>query len=259
MRRSRTSLELATWDEVYPTGIYALRANVGETSSINGDERHTVQAQHHPGESQTGFWRTFGEVVIRPRQALADLEHDSHALRKGVGALLLVLVVYTVILGIFVANDYPAAAPAALPFSVDELYRAEIWYMGPLFFYATLATAGVLLLTTHILGEPAEHSLAFTRIAFASTVPFALTVMVVEGVIALLVLFNFAQPETILDWLRGDGIPFAITYQTISGVWLAALFVIVAQQMTGRGWPLSTLVGLTAVVVYAIPIGLFIR
>jgi len=207
----------------------------------------------------SGFWRTFGAMIVQPRRAVAALENDSHALRKGMWALLFVLGGYTLILAIFIMRDYPAASPAVLPVSVDELYRWEIWYQGPVFFFTTMATAGLLVLCARAVGVTADYFLAFARISFASTVPFALTVMFVEAIVALLVLFNLVQPMPTLDWLKGDGSWFANTYQIISVVWVITLFVIVTRQTIKRNWGIVILVSILAIVFYAVPVALFIR
>jgi hypothetical protein len=67
------------------------------------------------------------------------------------------------------------------------------------------------------------------------------------------------QPDAVLDWLLGPGAWFPATYQLIAVVWMAALFVMAAWRTLERGWVASLSAGLLALVVYALPVALFIR
>ena len=138
--------------------------------------------------SDQRFWTTFVETARRPWSTLLGLQTDERAVRKGLLALLAVTLVYTVILAIFILRDYPAMAASVLPLSPDEQYRYQIWYQGPLFLLATVLIAAVLTGLTSLLRGEADFGLAFARLSLASAVPFALTTMIVEVVIALLVL-----------------------------------------------------------------------
>jgi hypothetical protein len=198
-------------------------------------------------------------MAVRPWRTLGMLAGDPAALKKGVLAILLVIAVYTVILGLFVAKDYPTAAPSALPLDPQEHYRIQIWYQGPLFFLTTALTAAVLVLIARVLGERADYSLAFARIAFVSVIPFFYTTMLVELVIALAVVLGILQPLTVLGWLTGAGSWFANGYQLVALVWMLVLFVMAARRTIGRGWLVSVPVGLLAMIVYAIPVALAIR
>ena len=64
--------------------------------------------------------------------------------------LLLITFVYALILAIFIAQDYLAAVPSALPLSVEEQYRVQIWYQGPLFLVTTALTGAVLAVSGHL-------------------------------------------------------------------------------------------------------------
>ena len=210
-------------------------------------------------EKDVGFWSTFGGVTAHPWRALGSLAEDQATLRKGLLALVLVLGAYTAILAIFIAKGYPAVNPSVLPISVEEHYSVQIWYQGPLFFLTTLATAGFLVLCAYALGQSAGYPLAFTRISFASTVPFFFTTMFVELVMSLLLLAGVVQPASMLAWIKGEGSWFATAYQLVGMIWLVALFVIVAKQTAKRSWMTSVLLDVATILVYAAPVGLFIR
>jgi hypothetical protein len=210
-------------------------------------------------KQRAGFWSTFWGMTIHPRSTLGELAQDPLALTKGLVLLLLITLVYTLVLAIFIARDYPAAAPSVLPLSVEEQYPIQIWYQGPLFFAATTLAAGALVLAGRLLGGSPDLRLAFARITFASVIPFFFTTMLIEFSLALALLAGLVQPDAVLNWLLGSGAWFPATYQLIAIVWIIVLFVLVAQHTLQRGWVASLLGGLLAVIVYALPVALFIR
>jgi hypothetical protein len=207
----------------------------------------------------TGFWPTFWGMTIRPWRTLGELAHDPAAFSKSAWLLLLITLVYTLILAIFVARDYPAAAPSVLPLAVDEQYSVQIWYQGPLFFVATALAAGVLVLAGRLLGGAPDFRLAFSRLAYASVIPFFFTTMVVEFALALALLVGVVQPKATLNWLLGPGAWFPAAYQLISIVWIAALFVLAAWRTLEQRWIAGLLGGVLALAIYALPVALFIR
>ncbi len=210
-------------------------------------------------EPPSGFWSTFWGMTIRPWQTLGELAHDPAAFRNGVLLLLLITLVYTLILAIFLARNYPAAATSVLPLAVEEQYSAQIWYQGPLFFVAMALAAGVLVLAARLVGRSSSFRLAFARISYASVIPFFFTTMLVEFALALALLAGIVRPDAVLRWLLGPGAWFPATYQLISIVWIAALFVMAAWRTLERGWLGGLVGGLLALVVYALPVALFIR
>ena len=159
------------------------------------------------------FWQVFAGVVARPRFTLRALQNDEKAGLKGLWILLLVIGAYTLILSIFILRHYPAANPSVLPLSVSQQYRVQIFYQGPLFLASTLLISGLLRWLAKARGQTPSRSALFARVSFATTVPFALTTMLVELVIAFLVLVRAFTPLEALGWLAGDGLWFAYAYQ----------------------------------------------
>jgi hypothetical protein len=206
-----------------------------------------------------GFWSTFWSMTVRPWRTLGDLAHDPAAAKKAVLLLLLIILVYTLILALFMARGYPAAAPSALPLTVEEQYPVQIWYQGPLFFATTALTAGVLVLLSRLLRGAASFGLAFARISYASVIPFFFTTMLIELAVALALLLGIVQPAAVLNWLLGPGAWFANTYQLIAILWMVVLFIMAAWRTIERGWLAGVLVGLLALAVYALPVALLIR
>lgn len=205
------------------------------------------------------FWTTFQDMTLRPYAALRDLAADPAAARKGAGILLLATLVYTFILGVFILRGYPAAAPSILPLSVEEQYPVQVFYQGPLFFLATLAVAAVLVLFARLRRQNLGFGLAFARLSFATTLPFVLTTMLVETVVAGMVLAGVWAPVQVVGWLTGPGAWFAAAYQLAGLVWIAALATMAVQASLETNWPASALLALVLLVVYGLPVGLLIR
>ncbi len=173
--------------------------------------------------------------------------------------LLLVLGTYILILGILILRAYPAAAPSILPLTVEQQYQVQIWYQGPLFLMSTLLLTGVLMWFATAKGRTVDFGTLFARVSFSTTAPFALTTMLVELVIALLVLVRAFQPQEVLGWFAGDGLWFATLYQLAGIAWLVGLLVITAKVSASVRWGVGVLLGVLLSAIYAVPIALFIR
>jgi hypothetical protein len=206
-----------------------------------------------------GFWGHWLAVVLRPVRGLEAVGAAARPLRLGMAALALVLGTYTLILLMFLLRDFPAAAESILPLTVEEQYAYQIWYQGPLFVAMTVALAGLLRLLTRRRTQPTSPAGLFAQVSFATTIPFALTTMLVELVIALLVLPGWITPDATLDWLTGSGAWFATIYQLAGILWVVALLTVTARLATGARWHASLGIGLGLSVLYGLPIGLFIR
>lgn len=207
-----------------------------------------------------GFWDYWLAVLLRPVRGLEAVGLAATPVRLGVAALALVLGTYTVILLVFLSRDFPAAAESILPLSVEKQYTYQIWYQGPLFVAMTVALAGFLRLLTRRRGShPTSRAGLFAQVSFATTIPFALTTMLVELAIALLVLPRWITPDATLDWLSGSGAWFATIYQLAGALWVVALLSVTARLATGAKWYTSLGAGLGLTVLYGLPIGLFIR
>lgn len=215
-----------------------------------------------PFRASTGnqsFWATFLGTVRRPWSTLLGLQEDPHAARKGILALAAVTAVYTLILGIFVLREYPAMAPSVLPFSPEEQYRYQIWYQGPMFLLTTLVIAAILTGLMQLLRGASDLGLAFARLSLASTVPFAFTTMLVEVVIALLILVGIVEPTQVLSWLGGPGRWFPALYQSVGIIWIWVLFALTIRLTLRSRWIPTVLLSLGLLIIYGLPIGLFIR
>ncbi len=210
------------------------------------------------GDSET-VWGLWLGVLRRPVPGLEAVGRSATPLRVGLAALALVLGTYTVILLVFLARDFPAAAESVLPLSVEEQYAYQIWYQGPLFVAMTVVLTGLLRLLTRSRAQSTSPAGLFAQVSFATTIPFALTTMLVESVIALLVLPRWISPDATLDWLSGSGAWFATIYQLAGVLWVLALLSVTARLATGAKWAASLGIGLGLAVVYGLPIGLFIR
>jgi len=197
------------------------------------------------------------DAVVRPVRALDSLGSQPRPVIQGFLALALVSAVYTVILGVFIWREHPPLAPCVLPIAPADLYRYQIWYQGPVFLFSTAATALVLLGLARLSGERAGLDVAFARVAFATTVPWALTAMVVELCVALLLAVRVLDSKSFLAW---SGAPLFMTaYQSVAMVWMGALLTVAVRCTARSRWWTSALASLVLLVVYLAPVGLFIR
>jgi len=204
-------------------------------------------------------WRNFRGTVTRPARTFADLETDPHAARDGAVVLLAVCVVYTLILLIFLGRGYPAAARSVLDLTPEDQYVAQVWYQGPLFFSTTAITAAVLVLLSRVGGRPTGYGIAFARISLATAVPFAVTTMVVEAAVGLLLAAGVLEPADLLAWMTGPGSWFALLYQVVGVAWLTVLVMVATRATLRRGWLVAIPAGMVLLVVYALPVALLIR
>ena len=205
------------------------------------------------------MWRALCGTIVNPLRTFAELERDSHAARYGALVLLGVSLVYTAILAIFISKGYPAAGRSILGLPVERQYVAQIWYQAPLFFASTALIAALLAVASRLASNSLAFGTAFGRLGLATAVPFALSTMLVESTVAALMGFGVLRPLATLQCLQGPGAWFAALYQGIGLVWLVALVVVAVRTSGLRSWWVSAPVGLLLVVVYGLPIALFIR
>jgi len=205
-----------------------------------------------------GFRTVFIGTVMRPWSALKKLELDPDGPKKGAALLLFVVLVYSLIVGIFLIKGHSAMEPSVLPIPVEKHYAYQIWYQGPLFFLDTLAAAGFLTIGARLSGRRTGYGAAFARLCFASATPMVFTVMLVELALSLLILTETVGRQAILNWFSGRGAWFMISYQAIGVAWIAALFLIVGIQ-TAKKKGLGLILGAATLAVYALPIALVIR
>jgi len=206
-----------------------------------------------------GLWHVFTGIAARPLSTLRWLQGDDRAGWKGLWMLLLVIGAYTLILGIFILRGYPAVAPSILNLSVESQYSVQIWYQGPLFLASTALVAGLLLLLSRARKKSARFSTLFARVSFSTALPFALTTMLVELSLALLLLLNVLAPDEVLRWLTADGLWFASLYQAAGILWLVVLMVLACKVTLSVRWGAAIATGCVLTVIYALPVALFIR
>jgi hypothetical protein len=197
--------------------------------------------------------------MVRPRTTLIRLEKEKDASLQGILALLLVIAVYTLILLIYILRGYPAAAHSMLPLALADQYKFQVWYQEPLFFVATVMVAALLVLISRANRRSVRFGVVFARISFATVVPFACTSMLIELGLALLLATGVLDPKATGSWLSSAGSWFAITYQLVALVWLFALLALTVKITIQAKWRASLPLALLLLVVYGLPIGLFIR
>lgn len=203
-------------------------------------------------------WAFLG-MIRRPSRTLAGDGVDARIARRGMLVLLGVSFVYTLILLVFLWRGYPAASRSVLGLPVEEQYRWQIWYQGPLFFGTTAWAALLLAAISRGAGKRDGFAVAFGRMCLATAVPFAGTTMLVESGLAVLLAAGVLSPEPALRWLTGAGAWFATLYQSAGLIWLLAWVVLAVKASGVRRWTTSAALGLLLVVAYGLPVALLIR
>ncbi|HYN32410.1 MAG TPA: hypothetical protein VES40_07280, partial [Ilumatobacteraceae bacterium] len=148
---------------------------------------------------------------------------------------------------------------SALALPTERQYPVQVWYQAPLFFASTALIAALLLLAARATGTRLGFALSFGLLALATAVPFGCTTMVAEVAVAALMLFGFLEASATWQWLMGPGSWFATAYQLIGAVWLVALVFGAVRASGQRRWWAASPLTLLLVLVYAVPIGLFVR
>jgi hypothetical protein len=115
------------------------------------------------------------------------------------------------------------------------------------------------MLLARVKGQAGSFAVPFARVSFATTVPFALTTMAVELVIAILVLAGAFQPKEVLEWLTGEGALFANAYQLAGVLWMIGLLAITTKLSVRVKWWSGIVLGVGLAIVYGVPVALFIR
>ena len=124
---------------------------------------------------------------------------------------------------------------------------------------ALFSVENIDLLAARLTGEVLGFGVAFGRISFAMTLPFALTTMLIEAALAILLVLGVVQPRPVIDWLTGEGGWFPLAYQLVAMIWIAVLLVLAVRASIARGWLTVASLSIVIALVYALPVGLFIR
>jgi hypothetical protein len=129
----------------------------------------------------------------------------------------------------------------------------------PLFFLVTALTAGMLQRIATLARRPTRFAVAWGRISLATGIPFGLTTMLVEFLVAVLVLAGVLDVATTRTWLTGNGAWFAATYLCVGMAWVAGLLVVAVRATTHGAWWSCVLWGAALVVLYGLPTALLVR
>lgn len=209
--------------------------------------------------SRPGFRRLLGWMIVRPARAVETLLDDETALGKGLAVQGLLIAGYTYVVAALLFGGGGALNPSVLELAPLQQYRLQIFYQGPLFLYATLAAAGLLQLLTR---RAAPYGKVFAALGFAYSVPCLLTTLPVEAVAGSLVLAGATTREAFAAWIEGPGALFGWAYQLLAVGWTVFLFLLTAVKLARRGGGgliRGLTAGTTAVLAFALPVGLFIR
>jgi hypothetical protein len=205
------------------------------------------------------FWHDFVGAALRPARTFKALQDDPHRVSKGVRAILLIGVLYTITVTLLAAGGALITAPAFLALAPENYYFYEIFFAVPVLFLAWLAAAG----WARLLGRPGREKGSFEgtlgALGFAFSVPFLLT-WLPETVLAILLLLGVSQ-QKIMELSAQPGIVqlLVIGYQLAAAIWMFFLAVLAAGTGLKTRWARAVLIGLLTTLVFLGIMIIFIR
>ncbi len=170
------------------------------------------------------FWRYLGGTVVRPyptfQRLLADTRHQAF----GLGALLLIGVLYTLTVAGLAAAGANISAPAWTAVPPEDYYFWEIFFAAPVFILGCVLAAGLVQLLGKAFRGRGDFESTFAVLAFALTIPsFATWIPETVGTV-----FFLTGAMTQSEWIEMTGRPgfwqvFASVYQFVALAWYLVL------------------------------------
>jgi len=206
------------------------------------------------------FWSYLLGTAVRPRDTFDRLVADPGRLARGLKAVLLIGVLYTLtVIGLAIVKA-EIMAPAWISIPADEYYFWEVFFAMPVVFLGWILAAGVAQLLSKWFRGSGTFEGTLAVLAFAVTIPtFVTWIPETTGTILML-----AGAMTHGDWVEATSRPgfwqvFGLAYQLIAVAWYVVLFPIAIAQAQRLRWRQSVAVGIPTLAVFGLLMFTFIR
>ena len=206
------------------------------------------------------FWSYLGGTVIKPRSTFHKLLNDSNHLLYGLGAILLIGVLYTLtIIGLAVTNT-EIFTPAWIAIPPEQYYFREIFFAIPVLLLSWILAAGLVQLISKPFKGRGSFEGSLAILGFALTIPMFVT-WIPETIGSVLFLCGVMNQQ---DWLEITSNPgfwqvFSTGYQFLAIIWYLILFPIATAIAQKVRWWQAVAVGITAMAISGFILFIFIR
>jgi len=167
--------------------------------------------------------RALAQISIRPASTVATLKQDPSFFGYGIGAWLLMGLMYTVTVLIGYLNGFGAVVKPWIPIPAEDYYFWQTFFVIPVFFVVFVVAAGVMQLLARLMGGTGMFEDTFAVVALGSILPTFLFMWLPE---TLLMVF---APGIRAGQLGGFAFmpPWAdAVRQLIVPVWTIAVYVL---------------------------------
>jgi hypothetical protein len=200
------------------------------------------------------------KVVVKPFKGFESLSRDKNCLKTGFITILFIGILYTItVIGLAIAK-MPAIAPSALNITAENYYFYEAFFTLPLFLLLWLAVSGFVYLVALLLKAKTTFEKTAGSMAMALALPGFIT-WGVETVICGLLLAGMLAPAQWVEAVTkpGPANTFAIIYQLLAVGWYFILYPAAVIKSTGLKPAAGIPLALTAFIITAGVMGLFVR
>jgi hypothetical protein len=206
------------------------------------------------------FFSYLGGTVVRPRKTFEQLLADPRRLTYGIGALLLIGVLYTLTVAGLALAGATIVVPAWIAIPADRYYYWEIFFGAPVYFAGWILAAGIVQLLSKPFGGRGSFEQSLAVLGFALTLPGFVTWIPETVETGFLLTGAMTQPEW-LELIERPG-PWKVIfqiYQVVALGWYLVLFPLAVRAVQRLRWLPSVLLGHVTVLVVGFVIFIFIR
>jgi len=203
-----------------------------------------------------GFF--FG-TIFRPNYAFAALQADRRRLAKGVKAILVPGILFTITAGLLAVGGAIVTAPPILPLSGENYYVFQVFFTLPVFLAGWLLAGSIARVFGRWRHAKGTYRGTLAALGFAFGIP-ALAAWVPQTVFAVLTLLGMSQEE-FMDLTAQPGLQRTLAFgvQGLVVVWTVFLSAAAVHASLKLRWLKAMPVGLLAAAVYLAALLVFIR
>jgi hypothetical protein len=195
-------------------------------------------------------------IALRPGTTAKALLEDKSPLSYGVGATLLIGIMYTITVFFGYINGFGAVVEPWLPIPAENYYFWELFFVIPVYFTSFITASGTMQLLALGFGGSGTFEDTFTIVALGSILPTLGFMWLPET--AMMALF----PELRAQSLGGfAGIPMwlDIVRQLLVPVWTTVIYVIAMRRIHSVSGAISTIIVLLGMVPSVVITLVFVR